>query len=447
MVTGRRSYARLMRPGMNRRDFLKLSGAGVASATLLGACGGFSGGESESSGKLIFTHGREDSGALDTLIKQFNDQNKGKIEVEWRRAPSDTGAYFDQLRTQLEAGGGDIDVISGDVIWPIQFGFNGWIEDLSDLFTEEMQQGFLSGPLEANVYQGKIYGVPWFTDAGMLYYRKDLLSKSGFKAPPKTYEELFAMAKKVQADSGVKTGFSFQGAKYEGGVCDGCEFIWGNGGLIQAADNEDEITIDSPEAAGGLETERSTVEEGITPDAVVTYTELESEAPFLNDDAVFMRNWPYIIGLVTAGEAKIKADQFGVAPLPVGPDGDTGYSTLGGWNLFINAASAKKDQAWEFIQFMASEEAAKVRATMGGYLPPIASLYQDAEVRQKAPSVPLAEQISDLIRPRPPSPFYSDMSLEMQEQFNDSLKGDVTPDEAVSTLQTDLQAIIDEGTK
>lgn len=432
---------------MKRRDFLKLSGAGIAGAALLPACGGFSGGESGSSGQLIFSHGVEESGALESLIKQFNEENKGKIEVQWRQMPADTGTYFDQLRTQFDAGGGDIDVISGDVIWPVQFGFSGYIEDLSDRFTEDMQADFLPGPIEANVYQGKIYGVPWFTDAGMLYYRKDLLEKSGFKSPPATYDELFSMAKKVQSDSGTKFGFVYQGAKYEGGVCNGAEYIWGAGGLIQDQEDPNKIVIDSPEAATGLETERSTVEDGITPEAIITYTELESDTAFRNGDAVFMRNWPYVYGIVLGGDAKIKIDQVGVAPLPTSGSGDIGYSALGGWNLFINAASDLKDQAWEFVKFMASPEAAKLRALKGAYLPPLKALYEDAEIAKAAPVVPLAKQLADQIRPRPPSPFYSDMSLEMQEIFNTALKGEVSPDEAVSGLQGTLQGIIDKGTQ
>ena len=446
MVSRKRSSARPWGPGMNRRDFLKLSGAGVASATLLGACGGFSGGESETSGKLIFTHGREDSGALDTLLKQFNDQNKGSIQVEWRRAPSDTGAYFDQLRTQFQAGGGDVDVISGDVIWPAQFGANGWIDDLSDKFTEEMQADFLEGPLGANLYEGAVYGVPWFTDAGVLYYRKDLLKKSGFSGPPATYDELFSMAKKVQADAGVRLGHVYQGSNYEGGVCNGLEYIWAHGGDVLDPNDSTKVIIDSPEAAAGLATERATVEEGISPEAIVTFEEPESDSAFTNGDSVFMRNWPYVFGIVLAGDAKVKMNQMGVAPLPAGEGGSQGFSTLGGWNLFINAASDKKDEAWELIQFLSSPEMVKFRAIEGSYLSPLKETYEDQEVTSKVPVYPVVAQITDKIRPRPVSEFYGDMTLEMAEEFNNCLKGETTPEEAVATLQESMQSILDEGT-
>jgi len=62
--------------------------------------------------------GPDDTGVLPELIKKFNEQNGDKFKVVQRVAPSDTGQYFDQLRTQFQAGGGDIDVIGSDVIWP-----------------------------------------------------------------------------------------------------------------------------------------------------------------------------------------------------------------------------------------------------------------------------------------------------------------------------------------
>ena len=243
---------------MSRRDFLKVGGAGLAGAALLGTagCGGGGGGDS---GNIILSHGPEQSGVLQKQLDAFNQQNKGEVQVEWRQMPADTGQYFDQLRTEFQAGGGEIDVISGDVIWPAQFAANGWIMDLSDRFPASEQQKFLPATIESNLYEGAIYGVPWFSDVGMLYYRKDLLEQSGISAPPATWEELKQMAEQVRQESGTRYGFVFQGANYEGGVVDGLEYIWTHGGDVLDGNN---VVIDSPESAAGLATERSMVTDG-----------------------------------------------------------------------------------------------------------------------------------------------------------------------------------------
>jgi multiple sugar transport system substrate-binding protein len=381
---------------------------------------------------------------LPKLIEKFNKQNEGKIKVTHREMPSDTGQYFDQMRTEFQAGGGDIDVIGGDVIWPAQFAANGWIVDLSDRFTDT--DAFLPGPMQANTYDDKVWGVPWYTDAGLLYYRKDLLEKSGFSEGPKTWEELKQMALKIKQDSGIKAGFVFQGAEYEGGVCNGCEYIWTHGGNVLDPEDPSKVVIDSPESAAGLQTYHSMIEEGAAPRAVLQYKEDESHAAFLRGDAIFMRNWPYVYALLSIPqESEIDPEQVGVAQIPVA-SGNQSYSTLGGWNFFINAASDKQEEAWEFIKFMTDPEQLKTNALEGSRLPPRRSLYEDQEVLEKVPVARLGkEAIIENSTPRPVSPYYSDMSLELAQQYNAALAGEVSPEQAVQTLQNDLQSIIEEG--
>src|SRR5919107_1065027 len=233
---------------LNRRDFLKMSGAGLAGAALLGAagCGGGGGG----AGKLIFSMGSPIP-TYDALISKFNKQHKGEIEASFGAMPANATTHYDKLTTEFQAGGGDIDVICGDVIWAIQFAAQGYIQDLSDNFPASEQKKFLPAPISAMTYEGAIYGIPWFTDAGMLYYRKDLLEQAGFSDPPETWDELKEMALKTAKDTGTKNGFVFQGMNYEGGVCNGCEYIWTHGGEVLSEVTAGEVVIDSSEAGGG----------------------------------------------------------------------------------------------------------------------------------------------------------------------------------------------------
>ena len=144
-------------------------------------------------------------------------------------------------------------------------------------------------------------------------------------------------------------------------------------------------------------------------------------------------------------ESEIKPDQVGVAAIPVSGDNPS-FSTLGGWNFFINATSDKQDEAWEFIKWMTAPEQMKFNALEGGKLPPRRSLYEDQEVLQKVPVAKLGtDAIIENSTPRPVSPYYSDMSLELAEQFNSALAGDVSPEQAVNTLQSQLQEIVEQG--
>ena len=425
---------------LNRRDFLKMSGAGLAGAALLGAtgCGGGSG-----SGNLIFSMGPDDDqGTMAALIKKFNEQSD--FNVVHRVMPSDTGSYFDKLRTQLQAGSGGVDVIGGDVIWPAQLAANGWILDLTDKFPESEQKKFLGGPLRSVTYDGKVWGVPWYTDAGMLYHRADLLEKSGFSEPPKTWDELKEMADKVKKDQGIKYGFVFQGEAYEGGVCNGLEYIWTHGGDV--LDENNNIVIDSPEAAAGLETYASMLSSGAAPEAVANWTETESEASFYNEDSVFIRIWPSLYGGLGVSEVtKLEPDQVGIAAIPTDKPGNQSYSTLGGWQMSINANTDLDDDAWTFIEFMTSEQSQKTRTIINGGDPSRLAVYDDPEAQEATPVITLAETVLFKNgKSRPVTEYYGDMSLEMAEQFNAALKGDISPEQAVKTLQKSLGQIMEE---
>jgi multiple sugar transport system substrate-binding protein len=429
---------------LNRRDFLKMSGAGLAGAALLGASG--CGGGGAGSGNIVFSMGPDDPNKTYTkLVEKFNKQHKGEYQVTIREMPADTGAYFDKLRTEFQAGGGEIDVIGGDVIWPIQFAAQGWVQDLSDKFPASEQNKFLPGPIEASTYEGAIYAVPWFEDAGVLYSRSDLLEKAGYSAPPKTWDELKEMALKISQDEGIPNGFVFQGKNYEGGVCDALEYIRTHGGDVLSNVTSGKVIIDSPEATAGLETYHSMITDGVAPKAVANYDETTSVPVFGNGEAVFLREWPGTYGDIAGGAYKIKADQVTVSPIPVA-SGNESSSTLGGWTFMINAQSDLQDEAWEFVKFMSSYESFKFRAVNGGYISARKAILDDPAVQEAIPTVKLAKDVLlEYATSRPVTQYYGDMSLEMQEQFNNALTGDTSPQQAVETLQKSLSSIMQQA--
>lgn len=426
---------------MNRREFLRVSGAGLAGVALLGSAG--CGGGEPGGGEIVFSFFPDPSGSVQALIDQFNEENEGNVRVTLREMPADSGQHFDQLNTEFQSGEIGIDVIGGDVIWPAQFAANGYIADLSDRFSEEERGEYLPAVIEAMTYEGGIYGVPWYTDAGMLYYRRDLLEESGFSEPPRTWDELKEQARTVQQDSGTQYGFVFQGADYEGGVVNALEYIWTSGGNVLEGDT---VVIDSPESRRGLEIERSMIEDGVSPEGVTQYKEQEVGTIFLGGDAVFMRNVPRFFALASdPDESSIDPEQIRVAALPVAEEGLQSYSSLGGWNLFMNANTRDADAAYEFIRFMSAPEQQKFRSIEGSVLPTRQELYEDEEILREVRVAELGQEAIKNTRPRPVSPFYSDMSLRMAAQFVRSLRGDVPPDEALSTLQDELEEIVDQG--
>src|SRR5215218_3423699 len=392
---------------LNRRDFLKMSGAGLAAAALLGAsgCGGGGGG---GSGEIVFSYGPDVDGSIAKLINKFNKQNKGGVQATFRQMPAATDQYYDKLRTEFQAASGDISVIGVDVIWPKQFAPQGWIIDLSDRFPASEQKKFIPSTIEVASYQDGVYAVPWVScpDVGLLYYRKDLLDESGISAPPETWDELKEMALQVSEEAGIQNGFIFQGSNYEGGVCNALEYIWTHGGDV--LDENDKVVIDSPEAAAGLATYASMLSSGAAPEAVANWTETESSANFYNGDSVFIRYWPSLYGgLGDPATTKLKPEQVGIAPIPVDKPGNPTYSCLGGWQMAIYANTEIEEDAWKFIEFMTSEESQKERVIINGGDPSREAVYDDPDVAKATPVVKLAKDVLlKNVKSRPVTEYY-----------------------------------------
>ena len=437
-LAGRRATSR--KNWLSRRDFLKQGGVGLAGVAVLGASGCGVGGES--SGKVVFTS-LDLPGSIPKLVDKFTEQNKGRFQVAYRAIALESQEYFDQLKTEFQAGGNETDVILGNVPWTAEFAENGWIVDVSSRFPEGERSKFVKGQIQSLTYENKIWGVPWLGDAGLLFYRRDLLERSGFSEPPKTWDELKEMAKKVVQDSGTRYGFVFQGANNETGVCNGLEYIWTHGGEVLEGDK---VIIDSPESVAGLTTEQSMISDGVTPQAVASYTLGEADVAFVNGDAVFCRDWPYLYAAAGDPEmSNIPLNQVGVSPLPVSEGQSQRTSCLGGWNMLISASSEMQDEAWEFVRFMTSEESQKIQTLSGSNLPTVNALYEDREVREEQPIVALSKDALQNAKPRPVSPYYSQMSRQMAQQFNNVLTGATSPRGSVETLQSELQQIIEEG--
>jgi trehalose/maltose transport system substrate-binding protein len=381
-----------------------------------------------------------------TLVDEFNQQNPSGINVIYQEIDVDTtDEYLRELRRMFRDGGSEIDVIGGDVIWPAEFASKGWISDLSGRFPQGEQNEFLDATIEANTYDDKIWGVPWFTDVGLLYYRKDLLEQSGFFSPPQTWDELKQMALQVKQDAGIQHGYVFQGGEYEGGVCNGLEYIWTHGGdVLDVTQTPPQVIINSIEAKKGLRTERSMVEDGVAPQRVHTFDEMDTEERFLDGKAVFSRNWPGMYGLLETPAHPLRRDQVGVAELPRDPGVQQGGGCLGGWNMFINAASdvAHQDAAWEFIQFMTEAAQQRRLAIDASLLPTRKALYQEQPLLNQVPILDLSSGPLNNARPRPVHPRYLDMSEEMADQFHRSLRGDIPPALAIERLRRELTDIV-----
>ncbi|CAN5856037.1 hypothetical protein BH18ACT11_BH18ACT11_27460 [soil metagenome] len=149
--------------------------------------------------------------------------------------------------------------------------------------------------------------------------------------------------------------------------------------------------------------------------------------------------------LASPETSKVRPEQVGISTIPVSEAGKESFSGLGGWNFLVNAASEDKlDEIWTFIEYMSSAESQKTFALESARLPTLKTLYEDDDVLEEVPVAARGKASLENARPRPISPYYSDMSHVMAEYFNEALKGSAPVGQALQGMQGELQNIVDQ---
>jgi trehalose/maltose transport system substrate-binding protein len=365
--------------------------------------------------------------------------------IPGEESSTDRLAIYNQ---QLGAGSGDNDVYQIDVIWPGIMAQHA--TDLAQQLSDLAAQHF-PAIVENNTVNGALVGMPWFTDAGLLYWRTDLLEKYGIETSPQTWAELETMAKTIQDGERAANpdfqGFVWQGLAYEGLTCDALEWQYSNGGgsIIEP---DGTVSINNPQAIAAFERAASWVG-NISPQDVTTYKEPETVNVFAPGNAAFARNWPYMWAVTQTTEGSTLVGKVDVSPLPKGDGPDArNADTLGGWQLMVSKYSGKQDAAIEYIKYMCSPEILKSRAIERSLLPTIASVYDDPDVAAASEFIPRLRDVFQggaVARPSTVSgELYNSVSTAYFQRVNQILTGSASAADAVAEIESELNDIMSE---
>ena len=335
----------------------------------------------------------------------------------------------------------DIDVLQIDLVWP------GLLKDhLLDLspWTRGQENQHFKSLVEGNTVQGRLVALPWYTDAGVLYYRKDLLARYG-QPVPATWQALHEIAKRIQTAERARGhsdfhGFMFQGKADEGLTCHALEWIASSGGG-QVLDASGEITIRNPAAAAALDMAARWIGD-IAPLGVLNHEPEDSRGVFQNGHALFMRNWPYAWALMQKDDSPVK-DKVGIAPMP-GLQASGGRSAVGGWQLGVSRYTRHPELAADLVLYMTSAAVQRERAIGGAFNPTRPALYEDKEVIAANPHMPALNTIiaQGVIRPSTITGLkYPQVSQSVWYAAHDVLSGRLQGEEALARLEKRLQRI------
>jgi multiple sugar transport system substrate-binding protein len=370
-------------------------------------------------GDVVYCTGKDTSGGQKAAIDLFNKANP-EIKATLFEFPESADEQRNQFVQRQRAKSADCDIFYADVVWTAEFAQQKWLYDMTP-YVETRRDEFIPSTLESVTYDGKIFGSPQQTDAGLIYYHTDEV-----KEVPATWQALYDEAKS-------KKGIVYQGLGYEGLTVNFLELAFAAGGKVLSDDGK-KAEINSPENVKALQFMVDGIKDGAAPKAVTTYKEEEARRAFEAGKATFMRQWPYAYA---AGKKNKNAPKFEVAPYPEWEGGGKA-AILGGHNLVISVYSKNPGGALKLVDFLTKPEAQTLQAAEYSLAPVLASVYEDASVKKALPFAAELKASVEQAKSRPVSPVYPQVSQAIYKNVNDALSGKVSPEDALKAASDEI---------
>ena len=427
-MTGRGHDALAPRPLGSRVAWLVLAAVLVLAAGcgLLPAAPGTLDAASQACGSsLTFAIGPDDIGWLTPIIAAWNKAHP-HTQVQPLYLPQAANGQLAQLTADLQARSCLYDVIDMDVTWTAQFASSGWITPLAGFPTG----GFLKPAVDTARYDGRLYAVPDYTNADLLYYRTDLV-----KTPPRTWQQLASDATRLARPAGHLYGYAATLAPYEGLTVNFTEATQSPGSSFLTSHGS-EVSVNAPQALRALEFLAGGVKAGWIPRQDLGFEETQAQNAFLSGRFVFLNNWPDVYAMAsTPGQCDQVCGKVGITVLP-------GPSALGGANLAVSAYSRHKQAALSFIRYLTDTDNELAMFTGGGFPPVLTRLYDDPRLAAYPALMPVLQAAINDARPRPAVTTYEQASLAISGPVETALRQQETPQQAIRAMTSQLAQLI-----
>jgi multiple sugar transport system substrate-binding protein len=372
---------------------------------------------------------------IDQIAREFEALNPDiKVSMEY------VGYDYvhDKIVTGMAATPPGYDAAMIDVIWPDEFIKAGYLLDVTNRVTDDMKANMFPASWNGVTRNGKIYGMPWLMDVKYFMYNKDILTKAGIAAPPKTWEELVDQATIIKQKGLAEFPVIWSWNQKEGVVCDFTVLLFGNGGAFLDASGKP--VFNNEKGVQVLTWMKQTLDAGLSNPSSVSSDENAVEADFMAGKAAFAVNWLFQYSDSNDATKSQIVGQAALAPMPVfaagAAAGIKGSSVDGSSSFAIMATSRYPDQTWKFLTYLASNEVqTKFSAEM---LPVWQNDFQGdalAKLLAATPNNPVTVPAFLAQFPyaneRPTVAYYNEASAALQLAIQEAITGVKTPQQAL----------------
>jgi multiple sugar transport system substrate-binding protein len=274
------------------------------------------------------------------------------------------------------------------------------------------------------------FGVPWYVETRVIYYRKDLAAKAGFTTAPKTWDELKAMTQAMQTKAGAKWGINLQPGK-TGSWQSVMPFAWSNGASIS---DDKGYTFNTPEMTEALKYYQSFFTDKIAP------TELAEgalEPAFVKGQIGAFVSGPWHVGILNDLGGAGFADKYAVAAMPMKK---TATSFIGGSNISVFKDAKNRDAAWKFLAWLSKPEVQMKWYQTSTDLPAVQSAWQDPKLSGDKNLSVFGTQLKDAKAP-PSFPTWEQVAAVFDTEMEKVAKTGEDPGAAMKSVQDKATSI------
>jgi multiple sugar transport system substrate-binding protein len=359
---------------------------------------------------------------LDVLAEDFMAENPD-VTVSVTAVPWD--AAHERIVNAI-AGGEVPDVSLIGTTWMGEFAKLGGLEPTPETIDPSQ---FFEGAWETTVVDGVSYGVPWYVETRLLYYRTDLAEQAGISEPPASWDELKQLAQGM-SDAGAQYGIGLQPSG-TGAWQTFMPFFWQQGGEI--VDDGGNFGLGSQACVDALTYYDSFNEEGLSPAA--EFPEIVIESAFADGDLGSFISGPWMIGLIT--DAGADAESWTVAHQPTE---QSGTSFVGGGNLAVLTDSDNKAAAWAFIEYASQPEVQVKWYETVSDLPAVQAAWDDPALADDELVAAFGEQLDDA-KSAPAVPNWEQIAAAIDAQIEQVTLGNAPPEDACQAMQDEASSI------
>ena len=296
------------------------------------------------------------------------------------------------------------------------------------------KSAFFDGAQKTTEVNGTSFGVPWYVETRLVYYRTDLAKKAGITTPPTDWAGLKDMAKAMQDKAGAKYGIGLQ-AGGTGSWQSVMPFAWSAGADL-TKDGGKAYNFDSPEVLKASQYYQSFFTDGISDKAAPATPTTEPD--FASGKVPMFISGPWMMSAVekAGGGDKFK-DKYDVFQIPADK---TSSSFVGGSNLAVFKNTKNRDSAWKFVQWLSDPKTQVKWYKSSTDLPSVKSAWQDPALTADKKLAVFGKQLETAQAP-PSFPTWEQVITSFDTEMEKVTKSGADPAAALKTVQKQAESI------